>query len=51
MIPLAAAVTGQDGTCPSGVRLADRYEVHGVRRRSSSFHTRPVDRTAPPMTT
>ncbi len=40
---LITGVTGQDGAYLSELLLAKGYEVHGVKRRSSSFNTERVD--------
>jgi GDPmannose 4,6-dehydratase len=40
---LITGVTGQDGAYLSELLLAKGYEVHGVKRRSSSFNTQRVD--------
>ena len=40
---LITGVTGQDGSYLSELLLAKGYEVHGVKRRSSSFNTQRVD--------
>ncbi|TGD95670.1 GDP-mannose 4,6-dehydratase [Methylobacterium nonmethylotrophicum] len=40
---LITGVTGQDGAYLSELLLAKGYEVHGVKRRSSSFNTARVD--------
>lgn len=40
---LITGVTGQDGTYLSELLLEKGYEVHGVKRRSSSFNTGRVD--------
>src|SRR6185312_511914 len=36
-------VTGQDGALLAELLLGKGYEVHGVKRRSSSFNTERVD--------
>ena len=36
-------VTGQDGSYLAELLLQKGYEVHGIRRRSSSFNTRRID--------
>lgn len=41
---LITGVTGQDGFYLAEMLLALGYEVHGVKRRSSSFNTARVDR-------
>ena len=40
---LITGVTGQDGAYLSEFLLAKGYEVHGIKRRSSSFNTERVD--------
>lgn len=40
---LITGVTGQDGSCLAEFLLAKGYEVHGLKRRSSSFNTGRVD--------
>ncbi|MBX9671510.1 MAG: GDP-mannose 4,6-dehydratase [Candidatus Obscuribacterales bacterium] len=40
---LITGVTGQDGAYLSELLLSKGYEVHGVKRRSSSFNTSRVD--------
>ncbi|MEO1324566.1 MAG: GDP-mannose 4,6-dehydratase [Pseudomonadota bacterium] len=40
---LITGVTGQDGAYLSELLLAKGYEVHGIKRRSSSFNTARVD--------
>jgi GDP-mannose 4,6-dehydratase len=40
---LIAGVTGQDGSYLAELLLQKGYEVHGVKRRSSSFNTGRVD--------
>lgn len=40
---LISGVTGQDGTYLSELLLKKGYEVHGIKRRSSSFNTARVD--------
>lgn len=40
---LITGVTGQDGSYLAEFLLSKHYEVHGVKRRSSSFNTRRVD--------
>lgn len=40
---LITGVTGQDGSYLSELLLEKGYEVHGVKRRSSSFNTQRVD--------
>jgi len=40
---LITGVTGQDGSYLAELLLSKGYEVHGVKRRSSSFNTQRVD--------
>ena len=40
---LITGVTGQDGSYLAALLLKKGYEVHGVKRRSSSFNTGRVD--------
>jgi GDPmannose 4,6-dehydratase len=40
---LITGVTGQDGSYLSEFLLDKGYEVHGIKRRSSSFNTGRVD--------
>lgn len=40
---LITGVTGQDGAYLTELLLAKGYEVHGIKRRSSSFNTQRVD--------
>ena len=42
-VALITGVTGQDGAYLAELLLAKGYEVHGVKRRSSSFNTERVD--------
>lgn len=42
-VALITGVTGQDGAMLAELLLAKGYEVHGVKRRSSSFNTDRVD--------
>ena len=42
-IALITGVTGQDGSYLAELLLEKGYEVHGVKRRSSSFNTQRVD--------
>jgi GDPmannose 4,6-dehydratase len=43
MKALITGVTGQDGAYLSRLLLAKGYEVHGIKRRSSSFNTARID--------
>ncbi len=40
---LITGVTGQDGSYLAELLLAKSYEVHGVKRRASSFNTQRID--------
>jgi GDPmannose 4,6-dehydratase len=40
---LITGITGQDGSYLAELLLCKGYEVHGVKRRSSSFNTRRID--------
>ena len=40
---LITGVTGQDGSYLAEFLLEKGYEVHGIKRRSSSFNTERVD--------
>ena len=40
---LIFGVTGQDGSYLSRFLLGKGYEVHGIKRRSSSFNTDRID--------
>src|SRR5882757_2356505 len=40
---LITGVTGQDGSYLAELLLAKGYEVHGIKRRSSSFNTDRID--------
>jgi len=42
-VALITGVTGQDGSYLAELLLAKGYEVHGIKRRSSSFNTGRVD--------
>jgi len=42
-VALITGVTGQDGAYLARLLLAEGYEVHGIKRRSSSFNTARVD--------
>jgi GDPmannose 4,6-dehydratase len=42
-VALITGVTGQDGAFLAELLLAKGYEVHGVRRRSSSFNSGRID--------
>ena len=40
---LIFGITGQDGSYLSELLLQKNYEVHGVKRRSSSINTNRID--------
>ena len=40
---LITGVTGQDGSYLAEFLLAKGYEVHGIKRRASSFNTERID--------
>jgi GDPmannose 4,6-dehydratase len=42
-VALVTGVTGQDGAYLSGLLLDKGYEVHGIKRRSSSFNTGRIE--------
>ena len=42
-IALITGITGQDGSYLAEFLLAQGYEVHGIKRRSSSFNTDRID--------
>ena len=42
-VALITGITGQDGSYLSELLLAKGYQVHGIKRRSSSFNTGRVD--------
>lgn len=42
-IALITGITGQDGSYLAELLLEKGYEVHGVKRRSSSFNTQRID--------
>jgi GDPmannose 4,6-dehydratase len=42
-VALITGVTGQDGSYLSELLLSKGYEVHGIKRRSSSFNTARID--------
>ena len=43
-IALITGITGQDGSYLAEFLLEKNYEVHGIKRRSSSFNTSRIDR-------
>ena len=42
-IALITGITGQDGSYLAEFLLKKGYEVHGIKRRSSSFNTSRID--------
>lgn len=42
-VALVTGVTGQDGAYLTGLLLEKGYQVHGIKRRSSSFNTGRID--------
>ena len=42
-VALITGVTGQDGSYLAELLLQKGYEVHGIKRRASSFNTQRVD--------
>ena len=40
---LITGITGQDGSYLAELLLEKNYEVHGIKRRSSSFNTQRID--------
>jgi GDPmannose 4,6-dehydratase len=42
-VALISGITGQDGSYLAELLLQKGYEVHGIKRRSSSFNTGRVD--------
>jgi GDPmannose 4,6-dehydratase len=42
-VALITGITGQDGSYLAEFLLAKNYEVHGIKRRSSSFNTERID--------
>jgi len=44
---LITGITGQDGSYLAELLLAKGYEVHGMKRRSSSFNTTRIDNILP----
>ena len=43
MKALLTGITGQDGSFLTEFLLAKGYEVHGIKRRASSFNTDRID--------
>ena len=42
-VALITGVTGQDGSYLAELLLQKGYEVHGIKRRASSFNTERID--------
>ncbi|MET1254658.1 GDP-mannose 4,6-dehydratase [Aliikangiella maris] len=42
-VALITGITGQDGSYLAEYLLAKNYEVHGIKRRASSFNTQRID--------
>ena len=42
-VALITGITGQDGSYLAELLLEKGYEVHGIKRRSSSFNTHRID--------
>ena len=42
-IALITGITGQDGSYLAEFLIKKNYEVHGIKRRSSSFNTGRID--------
>ena len=42
-IALITGITGQDGSYLTEFLLEKGYEVHGIKRRASSFNTQRID--------
>ena len=42
-VALITGITGQDGSYLAEFLLAKGYEVHGIKRRASSFNTQRID--------
>ena len=42
-VALIFGITGQDGSYLADLLIKKNYEVHGVKRRSSSFNTARID--------
>jgi len=44
---LITGITGQDGSYLAEFLLSQGYQIHGIKRRSSSFNTARVDSVLP----
>ena len=42
-VAIITGITGQDGSYLAELLLEKDYEVHGIKRRSSSFNTSRID--------
>ena len=42
-VALITGITGQDGSYLAELLLEKGYEVHGIKRRASSFNTERID--------
>ena len=42
-IALITGITGQDGSYLAEILLEKGYQVHGIKRRTSSFNTNRID--------
>jgi GDPmannose 4,6-dehydratase len=42
-VALITGITGQDGSYLAEFLLGKGYEVHGIKRRASSFNTKRID--------
>ena len=42
-VALITGITGQDGSYLAELLLGKGYEVHGIKRRASSFNTGRID--------
>ena len=43
LVAMITGITGQDGSYLADFLLKKGYEVHGIKRRSSSFNTSRID--------
>ena len=46
---LITGITGQDGSYLAELLLEKGYEVHGIKRRASSFNTQRIGGITPAM--
>ena len=42
-VALITGITGQDGSYLTEFLISKNYEVHGIKRRASSFNTQRID--------